>query len=352
MNIYTPYRVLKADEMSSDWQSKAEVSDDDRLHIVIDTDGVDGNKISNYLGESQKKFIYRPQTLKEYVGQDNAKALIELNIRKIKQIKPVHFLLSGSRGHGKTTLAYIIKNLLEAKLIERVARQIVTNDDVIDLVNEINSSKEKNVILFIDEIHSLDSRLCEIFYPLMEDFKLAGKNVKPFVLIGATTEKHILVKNNAPFVDRFQVQIELQHYKPEDIIEILNQYKNQLYSQYPISKEFIDIVARNSKRTPRIAISLLEDGIIETNVDHVLKCHRIVYEGLTETDVKILRIMIENQKPLGSKALSQMVGMSEKDYLESCEAYLVENEFILRTPRGRTIASKGKEIYNVIQKRG
>jgi Holliday junction DNA helicase RuvB len=324
---------------------------DERIHVIIDQPMLDGARIVSTSAPAIKKFIYRPQTLREYIGQENAKALIALNIRKIEQIKPVHFLISGSKGHGKTTLAYIIKNLLNAKMIERIAKQIVNNDDLIDLVNQINQSTEKNVILFIDEVHSLDQSLCEIFYPLMEDFKLAGRPVKPFILIGATTEKHILVKNNAPFIDRFQVQVELQHYRPEDIKEILVQYKNQLYKEYPISDEFVDMISRNSKRTPRIAISLLEDGIIEPDVNHVLKCHRIVYEGLTETDVTILRILAQNEKPLGAKALSQMIGLSEKDYCENYESYLVEQELILRTARGRMIASKGKEIYQTILQR-
>jgi Holliday junction resolvasome RuvABC ATP-dependent DNA helicase subunit len=323
----------------------------EKLHIIIDRPSLDISKISATNAPRIQKFIYRPTTLREYIGQEQAKDLIALNIRKIQQIKPVHFLISGSKGHGKTTLAYIVKNLLNAKMIERISKQITSNDDIVELINQINESTEKNVILFIDEVHSLDSALCEILYPVMEDFTLSGKPVKPFILIGATTEKHVLVKNNAPFIDRFQVQVELQHYRPEDIKEILIQYKNQLYRDYAISENFIDIVSKNSKRTPRIAISLLEDGIIESDVNHILKCHRIVFEGLTETDVSILRILTQNDKPMGAKALSQMIGISEKDYCETYENYLVEQEFILRTARGRTIATKGKEVYANILKR-
>jgi Holliday junction DNA helicase RuvB len=268
-----------------------------------------------------------------------------LNIRKINEVKPVHFLISGNRGHGKSTLAYIIKNMLNAKMIERIGKQLISNDDIIKVVNEINSSTEKNVILFIDEIHSLDQALCEIFYPIMEDFRIAGKAVKPFILIGATTERHILVKNNAPFVDRFQVQIRLNRYSVEDIVTILTQYKNQLYPQYKLDSNFIQSIAENSKRTPRIGISLLEDGIIEPDVKYILKCHQIVKDGLTDVDMNILRILIENNKPMGSKSISQMVGISEKDYLVEAENYLVEQEYILRTSRGRMIGKKGKEFY-------
>ena len=204
------------------------------------------------------------------------------------------------------------------------------------------------MILFIDEIHSLNPALCEVLYPVIEDFKISGKNVKPFILIGATTEKHILLKNNAPFVDRFQVDVALERYSVDDIISILKQYKDQLYKEFDISEAFIKTIAENSKRTPRIAISLLEDGIIEPDVNVVLKCHRIVYQGLTEVDVNILRILSENTKPVGSKSLSQMTGINERDYLEGNEAYMVEQELIIRSPRGRLISNKGKELYGKI----
>jgi len=336
----------------NDWWNNRYIEKDknnlsDKIHVIIDQAGIDREKI-NSSNQSIKKFIYRPQTLQEYIGQENAKNLIALNIRKIETLKPVHFLINGPKGHGKSTVAYIIKNLLKTKMIERVGKQIACNDDIVNIVNEINGSIEKNVILFIDEIHSLDPALCEIFYPLMEDYCIVGKNVKPFILIGCTTEKNLLLKSNSPMVDRFQVQVELQRYSNDEIVQILTQYKAQLYPDYIVSNEFIQTIAKNAKNTPRIAISLLEDGIIEPDVNHVLKCHRIVYNGLNETDVAILRILIQNEKPLGSKALSQMVGISERDYIEENESYLVSKELILRTARGRTIASKGKEIYEKI----
>ena len=340
-------------ELTAWWNKQFEQTQKDdissKIHVIVDQPSFNGENILSS-GKEFKKFIYRPQTLDEYIGQDNAKNLISLNIRKIKELKPVNFLLGGGRGHGKTSLSHIIKNMLNGKLIERIGKQIITNDDIINIVNEINQSKEEHIILFIDEIHSLDSSLCEIFYPIIEDFKIAGKNIKPFVLIGATTEKNILLKKNAPFVDRFQVQVDLEKYTTQNIVDILTQYKNQLYNKYNVHPDAILKLALNCKRTPRIAISLLEDAIIESNIDNVLKCHRIVHNGLNENDVNILRILIQNQKPLGSKALAQMIGISERDYLECCEAFLVEEEFILRTGRGRMIGEKGKEIYNIIIK--
>jgi holliday junction DNA helicase RuvB len=336
---------------NSMWEERQTVNKNNKdiTRVIIEPSILDMDKIGDITTPKIKKFIYRPQTLDEYIGQSSAKELVRMNLKKIELLKPVHFLISGSKGCGKTTLSYIIRNMLHAKMIERIAKQITCNEEVIDLVNEINRSTEKNVILFIDEVHSIDPKLCEIFYPMMEDFKISGKNIRPFILIGATTDKHILVKNNAPFIDRFQVQVELTKYTFADIEAIINQCKLQLYPQYDISNEYIHTVAENSKFTPRIAISLLEDGVIEKDINYVLKCHRILYQGLTETDYSILRILKENNRPIGSKALSQMIGISEKDYNDTYENYLVEQEYIIKGCRGREISAKGKEVCTIIE---
>lgn len=329
------------------------VTDKDNVNATLSTDqtvivkepSFSPSNINSYIQETeQKKFIYRPKTLSEYIGQDKAKELINLNLRKVKTLKLVHFLISGHRGCGKTTLAHIIKNSLNAKMIERIAGEITNPDQIIDLVNEINASKEKFVILFIDEIHALKPSLCESLYPIMEDFKIAGKIVKPFIMIGATTEKNILLKKVAPLVDRFQVQIELEQYTNKDVETILRQYKDQLYSDYKVGESYYTIISENCKNTPRIAISLLEDTLIENNISKVLSCHRILKDGLTDTDIKILRILSENKKQIGAGALAQMVGISQNDFVSVYEPYLMSKEYITRTARGRQIAVRGESI--------
>lgn len=301
------------------------------------------------------KFIFRPRTLNEYVGQENAKAQVAINIRKVNELRPVHFLISGHRGCGKTTLAYIIKNELQAVMIERIAKQITNIDDVVNLINEINSYPEdQRVILFIDEIHSLDPKLCEVFYPVMEEFKISGKDVHRFIMIGATTEKHLLIKNNAPMVDRFQVNVELEQYEAGDIEHIIRQYHSQIYSQKKIEDQNFKIISENCKFTPRIAISLLEDNLIEAELTKVFKYKQIIVDGLTKTDLKILRILNENRKPtgeqipIGARALANMTGIQEKDYIECYEPYLVRKELIIPTSRGRSIGTRGKLLLETL----
>lgn len=296
--------------------------------------------------QSQKKFIYRPQTLEQYIGQEKAKNLVRLNVKKIHTLRPVHFLVNGKKGCGKSTLCYLINNELNATMIERVSSAISTKEDVYNLVNEINAVKEGYVILFIDEIHNLARvpEIAELFYPVMEDFKIEGKPIRPFSILGATTEKNMLVTKLSPFVDRFQAQIELENYTEEELVTILKQYKEQLYNDKNVPEKIYGTIAKNCKFTPRIAITLLEDYLVEQNIERILEYHRIVKEGLTDIDFKILETLNENDKPIGEKALSQMVGVNMKDFREVYEPYLIEKGFVIRTPRGRTISKKGKEI--------
>jgi len=319
--------------------------------IIVKEPYFNPTKIKNFeKTPDAKKFIFRPRTLEEYIGQDKAKKLIRLNIRKIKELKPVHILISGHRGCGKTTLTHIIKNLLNGKMIERIGGELSNPEQIVDLINEINVS-EGRVILFIDEIHALNPKLCETFYPIMEDFKIAGREVKPFIFIGATTEKNILMKKVAPFVDRFQVQVELEKYTEDDIIAILKQYKEQLFPNREISPINYRIIAKNSRFTPRVAITLLEDNLIEKDIREVLECHRIVKNGITEIDLKILQILEENNRPIGAKSLSRMIGISQADYEQVYESFLTEQEYIIPTSRGRVLGEKGKLLLETLKER-
>ena len=117
-----------------------------------------------------KNYIFRPKTLEEYIGQEKAKEQIKMGIEIINKLEPIHFLISGKQGCGKTTVAKIIQNLLEAKWIEKIATQIKNEDDVVSILNKINSSIEKQVILFMDEIHGIKDTVAELFYTVMEDF--------------------------------------------------------------------------------------------------------------------------------------------------------------------------------------
>ena len=333
-------------------REEKEANDTDKQTIIIEAPTLNTSKIVAYKPKDKqpaKKFIYRPQSLFEYIGQDKAKQLLKLNVKKIKELKPVHILISGNRGCGKTTLAHIIKNMLGAKMIERVAGEIQNPDDIINIINEINTCQEEWVVLFLDEVHALEPELCEVFYPIMEDFKISGKAIKPFILIGATTEKNVLMKKVSPFVDRFGVQLELERYTEENIVEILTQYKAQLYADKPIPEINLKYIAKNCRATPRVAITLMEDNIIESNISKVIKYHRIVKDGITETDVAILEVLKQNSKPVGANALAQIVGISQADYQDVYESFLCEQGLILRTSRGRILSDKGIQLLDSLK---
>lgn len=326
------------------------VSSGETPEVIVKSPYFDVSKIKEYTKTESKKFIYRPQNLEEYIGQEKAKDNIKLSIREIKELGLCHFLISGHRGCGKTTLAHIIKNLLEAKMIERIAGELTDPNQIIEILNnDIYNSENDYNILFIDEIHNLKPSLCESFYPLMEDFKIGGKRIRPFILIGATTEKNILVNKVAPFVDRFQVPIELEKYTAQNIMDIITQYKKQMYPDKDFDTNNYPLIADNCKFTPRIAIALLKKNLIEKDIKKIFQAFRIIKNGLTDIDYKILQILIENQKAIGEDAMAQRIGISRADYRTVYEPFLAEQGYILRTSRGRTISEKGKELLKEIK---
>jgi Holliday junction DNA helicase RuvB len=307
-------------------------------------------KAQGYLiTNTPKKFIYRPQTLEEYIGQENAKSLVRLNLEKIVKIKPVHILISGDKGHGKTTLAYIIGKMLNLPISYSIGGSF-TFDTLKQFLTENETDPEfKPHILFIDEIHGLEKTVAEFMYPMLEDFilPLDSKPIRPFILIGATTEKYSLLKKYSPMVDRCACQIELESYKEEDIYAILKQYNRQIYNDL-CSNDIFSTIARNCKFTPRISIAFFDDYIVCKDINRVLKAHRIVENGLTDTDLKILTHLKSIGKPVGEEALSMVAGVQRQDYRSLFEPFLLKNEYISRTCRGRIIAPKGLEFINKV----
>lgn len=328
-----------------------------------------------------KKYNYRPQTLDEYIGQAKAKEKVRLNLEKIEKYKKVHFIISGSAGNGKTTLAYVIANHLNAKVDYTVAGSF-TIDTLQKFIEENNADKDRLHILFIDEVHSIDRNLAELLYPLLEDFQMpftketsqhklpydidfnTGKirlntgsikkepidtSVKPFVFIGATTDKDELFRKVAPLIDRCGCQIELEDYIVEDLAVILKQYVYQVYTE-TLDDKIYDTIARNCKHTPRIAIALMDDFIVARNLDKVFSASRIIKDGLTETDVKILKRLEEaKDRPIGEQGLAMSVGLAKRQYITLYEPFLLKQNYIQRTGRGRILAIKGKQILEELK---
>jgi len=306
---------------------------------------MDSEKVREQYHASQispKRYIYRPQSFGEYIGQSNAKELTKINLEKIRTTKFVHFIISGTKGTGKSTLAYIIANELGLKIETYVAGNF-SMENLTAFVNANQKSKAP-MILFVDEIHGLEKSLGEFMYPLLEDFLWAIESVKvkPFIFIGATTDKNVLQKRLAPMIDRCQ-SINLEHYTSDDIKLILKQYNDKIY-QLNVSEDVYDVLSKNTRYTPRIALSIFDDYVIVKDVKRVLQAHQIVRESLTTSDILILKHLIEIDKPVGAEVLSIIVQQTRQDYQTLIEPFLIQDGYISRTARGRLATEKAKTL--------
>lgn len=314
--------------------------------VILKSPSIDINRIKEYQGETITKFEFRPQNFKQFIGQMEAKERGKTIIKKAQRGMKAHFFLDSRPGCGKTTFVKIIANELNAKLIERVGKQI-DEENIIDIINEINESKEDYVIFFVDEIDSMDKKVIKILNPIIESFEIGGKKIKPFIFVGATINKHILLKNNPDTMDRIGVHIKFKRYTDKEISTILKQYKEQLYVNDKVSEEIYNKISKNCKFNPRTSIGLLEEYIVEKDIDKVFKNCHIIKEGLTDIDIKILTILSTAKRAMGSNAISQRIGLGEKEYLREFEPYLCEMGLIARVP-SRIITSKGKALLNSV----
>ena len=332
INTITGKEVLKAN--------------DQEQTIILKDPSLNLSRIIPYQGEGIKKFEFRPQTWTQFIGQKEAKERAKTIIKKVEKKIRAHIILSAIKGHGKTTFVELLAKTLNARLIERVGKQI-DERNLEDIISEINTCPEENVVFFIDEMDSMDWKVIKILNPIIEQFKIAGIKIKPFIFAGATINKHILIKNNPDTLDRIPHHIKFERYNAEEIGQIITQYKTQLYSQDIVPQEVIKIIADNCKFNPRTSISLLEEYIVEKDINKVLENSKIINSGLTKTDIAILKVLNQSKRAIGANALAMKVGLTEKEYIREYEPFLVEYNYINRIP-SRVITDKGRKILEVL----
>ncbi|NDD57694.1 MAG: Holliday junction branch migration DNA helicase RuvB [Chlamydiae bacterium] len=303
----------------------------------------------------------RPQSLRDFVGQDNIKERLEVIIQAAKlRGEPLgHCLFYGPPGLGKTTLANIISKIMGTNLV-------VTSGPVLekaaDLAGLLTNLKEGD-ILFIDEIHRLSRVVEEYLYPAMEDFCLdlvidSGPSARSvqvklnrFTLIGATTRMGLLT---GPMRSRFPFSYRLDYYPSSTLKEIL--LRSSKILGLTIDAPGAEEIARRSRGTPRIANNLLrwvrDFAQIKSNtqanksiVQKALEMLAIDHRGLDEMDKKIIEVIIDHYKggPVGISTIAVAIGEDADTLSEVYEPYLIMQGFLKRTPRGREVTSQAYE---------
>ncbi len=297
----------------------------------------------------------RPKKLKDYIGQEKIKETLQIYIEAAKKRgDPLdHLLFYGPPGLGKTTLAGIIANEMNAHLRVISGPAIEIPGEIAAIIRRLGEGD----VLFIDEIHRLNKPVEETLYSAMEDFAIdvvTGKGsaadtihieLPHFTLIGATTRAGLL---SAPLRDRFGVVSRMQFYEPSELATIVKNSAKKLGVE--IDSDGALEIGRRSRGTPRIANRMLKrvrdyaqvryDGYIDKNItDEALNLLDIDSEGLDMTDRQILRIMIDKFAggPVGLDTLAAAIGEDPGTLEDVYEPYLVKKGFINRTPRGRVV---------------
>jgi len=322
---------------------------------------------SNIVNEEKKDKninLARPNSLKEFIGQEDLKSSLKIAIdASIYRKEPLeHILLHGQPGLGKTTLAYLISQEMNTQCKMTSAPSIERPRDIVGLLIGLKEGE----VLFIDEIHRLNKLTEELLYSAMEDFRLdltMGSNrgarcrtinLPRFTLIGATTK---LASISAPLRDRFGLSHKIEFYTEDELKKIIFNFSSLI--NLNLEEEASSTLAKISRGTPRIALRLLKrvrdyaQVVNKTNVicsevvKKTLNSHKIDDNGLDSADRRYLSFLNRNKNiPIGLEAIAAGLGEDSPMLEFVIEPYLIQIGFLIRTPRGRLLSSLGVKYIN------
>ena len=332
---------------------------------MTDPDDPDRLMSANLSGEDAQERAMRPKMLADYRGQHAVTEQMSLFIdaAKLRSEALDHVLLFGPPGLGKTTLANIIANELDVRLLHTSGPVLERPGDLAAILTNL----EANDVLFIDEIHRMSALVEEVLYPAMEDYQIdimTGEGVSarsfkidlpPFTLVGATTRAGLLT---APLRDRFGIVQRLEFYSTDDLAHIVGRSAKLLKAD--IDAGGCTEIARRARGTPRIANRLLRrvrdfadiraDGFITAGVaDDALNLLKVDKLGLDAMDRRLLSAIINKFSggPVGVDNLGAALSEEPGTIEEVIEPYLIQQGLIMRTPRGRVVTANTYRMFDL-----
>ena len=304
----------------------------------------------------------RPKFLKEVIGQKKVAQRLEIAVKASKKLKePLgHILFDGPPGLGKTTFATVLPNELGTSIQTTSGPALSRPSDLLPFLTNL----EEGSILFIDEIHRMPRVVEEFIYPAMEDFRIdivlgegmsartISMQLKRFTLIGATTRSGML---SGPMRDRFKMHEHLEFYSVEELATIVRVNAAKLST--PITDAAAHELAHRSRGTPRVAnarlhwarsyAAAMHEGAITEEIGRAaLDMAEVDRDGLDKNDRKYLEILIDTflGGPTGVEALGATLNLANDTLSEEIEPYLLREQYITRSPRGRVAMPRAYEV--------
>lgn len=338
--------------------------------IEFDQQNTERNNLIAPVVQAEEQVIdraIRPKNIQDYEGQDEACEQLNIFIQAAckRQEALDHVLIFGPPGLGKTTLSHIIANEMNVNIRVTSGPVLEKPGDVAALLTNL----QKNDVLFIDEIHRLSPVVEEILYPAMEDYQLdiiigegpAARSIKvdlqSFTLIGATTRAGLLT---SPLRDRFGIVLRLEFYNIKDLTKIV--IRSAQILNVGIDVPGAEEIAKRSRGTPRIANRLLRrvrdfaeieaNGTINKSIaDRALNLLKVDTFGLDQMDHKILLTLIQKfgGGPCGLESLAAAVSEEKGTIEDVIEPYLLQQGFLVRTPRGRVATDLSYAHFNILK---